>query len=466
MATLDNTWLPEPGSLSRPVYLSLVEQVVHAIDAGDLVEGSRLPTHRDLSAHLGISAQTVSRAYEELVRRGIISSSVGRGTFVAKSAIDKPAYPHIPDRSQEVVDLSILKPASDSLHLEKLSEALVNLARDLPVSSAFSFRPNVALAQHRSMGAQWLRSYGVNVEEQNLLVTNGATPGMTLALMSALSPGSTLLSEEIGHHTLKPLTAYLGANLQTLKSDEQGLSPESLERASSAEGVKALFIMPGPISPNVTVMPNERRLEIVEIARRKGILIIENDPLGALVEGDLTPFVNLAPERTFYVTSFTKSIMPGLRIGYVAAPSSLIPAATNRSLVTTWMATPLMADIASRWVADGTVSMLLDWQRKELRKRHQLARECLGGIRYSSHPQSLHLWLPLDAGHSEDAFISNVRLRNVGIARGSAFALGPQPHRPAVRISVGSTSLDDLRFGLEIIASVFKELPEPVLPAL
>ncbi|WP_084617860.1 MocR-like ectoine utilization transcription factor EhuR [Sinorhizobium arboris] len=461
-----NPWLPEPGSLERPVYLSLVERIISAVDSGELVERSRLPTHRELSAHLGISAQTVSRAYEELARRGMISSSVGRGTFVAKSGLDKPAYPHIPERSKETIDLSILKPASDSLHLEKLRSALINLAEDLPLTSAFSFRPNVALAQNRSAGVRWLRSYGVEVEEHNLLVTNGATPGMTLALMSALTPGSTLLSEAIGHHTLKPLTAYLGANLKALKIDAEGLCPDALEQACSDEGVKALFIMPGPISPTVAVMQNERRLRIAEIARRKGIFIIENDPLGALVEGDLVPFVNLAPERTFYVTSFTKSIMPGLRIGYVVAPSSLLPAATNRSLVTTWMATPLMAEIASRWIFDGTAKMFLDWQRKELNKRHQIASECLQGIRYSSHPQGLHLWVPLEAGHTEDAFVSNVRLRNVGIARGSAFMLSAQPCPPAVRISVGATSPDDLRLGLEIVASVLKEVPEPVLPTL
>ncbi|CAH2396875.1 PLP-dependent aminotransferase family protein [Mesorhizobium ventifaucium] len=460
-----DVWLPEPGSLERPIYLSLAEKVVEALQAGKLAEGARLPTHRELSFRLKVSAQTVSRAYEELARRGLVTSSVGRGSFV-KHSLDKPAYPHSPERSETSIDLSILKPVSDSTHLEHMRRVLQDLAVDLPLTNFFSFRPNNALARHRSIGVDWLRSYGIEVDERNLMVTNGATPGMTLALMSVLSPGSTLLSEEIGHHTLNPLATYLGSKLHAVKIDSEGICPDSLEQACLEHNARALFIMPGPISPTVSVMSNGRRAEIAEIARRHGLFIVENDPLGALVDRGLLSFVELAPERTFYITSLTKSLMPGLRTGYVVVPSSLIPAITNRSLVTTWMATPLIAEIASRWIEDGTAKGLIDWQRKALAERHKLAAELLGGVQYLSHRQSLHIWLPLPKGHTEDGFVANARLRGVGVARGSAFTLSQHAQPPAIRISVGSTRPDELRRGLEIISAMLTEEPEPILHRL
>src|SRR3546814_3881617 len=110
-------WRPDPAALRRPVYLSLADQVAHAIAAGRLDSGARLPTHRQLAEDLGLSVQTVSRAYEELVRRGLVSGETGRGTFV-RTPRREPDPPFLPERLGEVIDLSILKPVCEPIHLE------------------------------------------------------------------------------------------------------------------------------------------------------------------------------------------------------------------------------------------------------------------------------------------------------------------------------------------------------------
>jgi DNA-binding transcriptional MocR family regulator len=166
------------------------------------------------------------------------------------------------------------------------------------------------------------------------------------------------------------------------------------------------------------------------------------------------------------VTSFTKITVPGLRIGYLVAPDRYVAAVANRHLVSNWMATPMVAEIASKWVTDGTALELVLWQRKALKRRLAIAAEMLSRVSYLSNHESLHLWLPLPGDRTEEGFVSQVRLQGVGIAPGSSFRISDTPWQPAVRISLGSTTEGELRAGLGAIARLLLADPEPVLLAI
>ncbi len=461
-----NDWLPKSNTLPRPRYLSLVGRIVEAIETGRIKPGERLPTHRALADRLGLSVQTVSRAYEELIRRGLAVGEVGRGTFVRASKAEL-THPFIATgRGSEIIDLSILKPVNGEIHTARMRAALHALADDLPPYTMVSFRPNVALRSHREAAVSWLRRCGIETRPDNVQITNGATPGMTIALMTAARPGDVIVTEAIGHHTLAPLANYLGLRLRGLEIDDQGIIPEALDEACAGGHVRAAFVMPSATSPTVTIMGAERRQALVEIARRHDIYFVENDACGPLVENCPPPIAALAPERTFYISSFTKCLMPGLRSGYLVVPDVLIPAFTNRHLVTNWMATALIAEIARRWIEDGTAWEMVLWQREALRQRHELADEVLAGVPLRHHPHSLHLWMPLPDAWSEDQFVSHARLQGVAVAPGSSFAVEPDVETQAVRISLGPTSLDRLRQGLETVARLVRSEPEPALLAI
>lgn len=457
-------WQPDASALRRPVYLSLADQVHRAITEGKLEVGHRLPTHRQLADELGISVQTVSRAYEELIRRGLITGETGRGTFVRAQRME-PEPPYIPQRVDEVIDLSILKPVCDPMHVERMKAALVDLAATLPPSTVLSFRPNAVFARHRAVAAEWLRHCGVEANAANVTLTNGATAGMTIALMAAAPAGSTVATEEIGHHTLMPLANYLGLKLRGVAIDGEGVIPEALDAACRDGTVRALFVMPNPINPTASTMGLARREAIAAVARRHNLSIVENDAIGPILAEKRPPLAALAPERTLYVTSFTKCVVPGLRAGYLVVPDRMIAAVANRHLVTNWIATPIVAEIATRWVEDGTAFELLRWQRTALRGRQAIAAEILKGVPHNAHPEGLHVWLPLGDGRAEATFVSHARLQGVAIAAGSAFAVEPQ-RAGAVRVSIGSTTVEELRAGLGVIVGLLNSDPEPVLLAM
>jgi DNA-binding transcriptional MocR family regulator len=217
----------------------------------------------------------------------------------------------------------------------------------------------VVFPRHRAVAVEWLKACGLSVSPQNISLTNGATAGMTVALMSVAPPGSTVATEAIGHHTLIPLATYLGFNLEGLAIDDQGMIPEALDAACRESPIRAVFLQPSVINPTSTLMSAERRETIAAVARKHDLAIIENDVLGPLVENRPPPVAAFAPERTLYVTSFTKIVVPGLRIGYLAAPDRYVAAVANRHLVSNWMATPMVAEIATKWVADGIAMELV-----------------------------------------------------------------------------------------------------------
>ncbi len=459
-------WPPRPEELRRPVYRSLAEAFIRAVEAGELRAGDRLPTHRNLAYDLGLSVQTVSRAYDELIRGGFITGEVGRGTFVNVVRNDTQT-PYTPDSHYgSIIDCSILKPVFEPFHLELMRQTLIRMGADLPARALSSFRPSGALKRYNRSAERWLGHCGLKISEQSVLMTNGATPAMTIALMTAADPGDLVVTEELGHHTLIPLTRYLGLRLRALEIDDEGIMPEAFAAACERGPVKALFVMPTALNPFASIMSVERRQELVEIARRHDVLIIENDAWGPLQSSRPPPIASMAPERTFYFTTLTKCIMPGLRFGWMVVPATFHSAAANRHLVTNWMATPLLAEIAERWIEDGTAQSLLQWQRGALGERNRLTQEILSGLAINSSENGMHVWLPMPGDWTEDAFVAHARLNGVAIAPGSSFQLSEARRHSGVRICLGAETLETLKRGLIVINRLARSQPEPALLTL
>ncbi|UYN98608.1 MAG: PLP-dependent aminotransferase family protein [Devosia sp.] len=456
-------WPPKRQDLRRPTYRSLADSVVSAVRAGELRSGDRLPTHRQLAYDLGVSVQTVSRAYEDLIRRGIIAGEVGRGTYV-RAVPEETRTPYLPERQYgAIIDCSMLKPVFDDLHDQAMRRMLRDLGEKLPASVVSSFRPSVAWHNCRPAALRWLSTCGVDVANQGVLLTNGSTSAMSIALMTGMSHGDLMLTEDLTHHTLKPLADYLGVRARGVEADDQGMVPEALERACQLWAPKLIYLMPTGLNPRALVMSRQRREQIVDIARRYNLVIVENDAWGPLHPARPDPVVTLAPERTFYFTSLSKCLMPGIRMGFLVVPETYESAAANRHLVTNWSVTPLMAEISSRWIMDGTAERFVAWQRDALEDRNIRARRLLQDMPIRSSPSGMHVWMPIPAPWSEDDFVAHARLHGVAVAPGGSFAIERGSPHAGVRICLGAATVDELELGLKVLSRLARSRPEPAL---
>ncbi|TNB49509.1 PLP-dependent aminotransferase family protein [Martelella lutilitoris] len=453
-------WRPNPRLIKRPAYLSIAEQIAGAVRDGLLIDGMRLPPQRQMAADLKISVQTVSRAYEELSRRGLVTGEVGRGSYI-KASSSAPERPHLTEGTSGVVDLSILKPVCESRSLGRFRNAFAELGATMPPDLAFSMIPNALFRRYRMAGVSWLAACGLKAPPHGVTVTNGSSDAMTAAFMSVAPPGSAMAAEDLTHPMARPLAGYLGIDLESVPTDAEGILPSALEALAARKRLRAIFLQPSAAGPRGTVTSAPRRRAIAGIARRFDLAIIENDVLGPLVENRPPPLAAFAPERTLYMTDLSKNTIPGLRCGFLVAPDRYAAVVSNRYLAANWIATPVMAEIASRWIVDGTAMELVNWQRMALKRRRAIADKELSGIACAMTPGALHVWIPLPEGTNEAAFVDRARHRGVAVAAGSSFRAGREPTAPAIRVALAASSEIELSSSLALIAAMLQGESKP-----
>jgi DNA-binding transcriptional MocR family regulator len=223
-------------------------------------------------------------------------------------------------------------------------------------------------------------------------------------------------------------------------------------------------------------MSDARRKEVAAVARRHGLLVVEDDVHGHLPEKAQRPLAAHLPELAVYLNGTSKSLAPGLRVGFIAAPKGLVPRLGGAIRGTTWMAAPLMAEIAARWIQDGTADAVLARMRKETAARQALAARVLAGARFDAHPAAFHVWLHLPEPWRADAFAAAARGQGVVVAPAASFAVasgtghsrrGAAAVPQAVRVCLGGVrGRDELERGLRVIHGLLRAAPEPApLPA-
>ncbi|MBE3637309.1 MocR-like ectoine utilization transcription factor EhuR [Mangrovicoccus algicola] len=455
-------WPLRPEDITRPAYRSLAQGIVAAIGAGRLRPGDRLPAHRDLAWRLGVSVQTVSRAYEELIRADLVSGEVGRGSFVKSGLREASEIPwYRAGAGKPPRDLSLMTP----VHLPEIAEAWADtmgrLAARMPQDAMFALHPDRIAARHGATATGWLARCGLIVQSSRVLVTNGVTPAMFVALMTVAQKGDEIAAEAVTSHPLKPAAQQLGLRLRGIAEDARGMLPEALLATAAGSGgrLKAVYLLPSGAGPRAQVMDRDRRAALARAAAEAGIYILECDPLGPLLSRRPPPVASFAPDRTFYVTGLSKCLSPGLRYGLLAMPDRLAVRAENRHLSISWMATPLMAEIAADWIDSGMADNLLAAQRRELAARNRLAQRYLGAASLG-FAQGLHRWLLLPEGLSERAFQRQALHNRVAVSPGESFALSDR--RAAIRICLGGTGRGDLEQALAALTALLPVCDAPV----
>jgi len=445
-------WTPDLTKRAGPRYRAIADALADDVRAGRLKEGTRLPTHRDLAGTLRVTVGTVSRAYSEAERRGLIKGEVGRGTFVRRDRPEPLDFGMQTREGPSLIDLSLNFPVSEAED-KLLKKGLLELARDRRLERLLEYLPHAGLHRHREAGAAWVARAGLEARPEQIIVCNGAQHALAIALMALASPGDVVLAEALTYPVFKTLAALLHLKVVGLPLDDEGLRPDAFEAACKGGAAKFLYCIPTIQNPTATVMPESRRRKIAAIAQAHDVTILEDDIYGLLSKGRPLPLARHAPERTVYVTSLSKTLAPGLRIGFLAAPSRLVDRMVPALGATTWMAAPLMAELAARLIDDGTADALLERKRKEAAARQGMAARILAPLLATpADPHSYHLWFRLPEPWRGEDFASRARQRGVAVNPGEVFAAGAAKAPAAVRVCLGAArSRAQLEKGLLIL---------------
>ncbi|WP_210547670.1 PLP-dependent aminotransferase family protein [Rhodoferax sp. PAMC 29310] len=439
----------------------LVKAIAADIDNGTLKEGTRLPPQRELSQKLGISGQTVTNAYKELEQHGAIRCEIGRGSFVAKRVTEKVATYMLDRADRSVIDFSIATIVYTPEHDHFWREACAALAVQPDHPWMRLCRPIAGFDYHRAAGVQWLASLGMETSINTLLVTNGASQALFLALASLVSTADVVLCENLTDHGVIGCAQVLGFTLKGLDTDEYGIRPDHFEDMCANERITALVCTPNLNNPTGSLMPDSRRRSIARIAERYGVYVIEDDVYGPLLSQPPPPISSYLPDLGFYCTSFTKSVLTGLRVGYLSMPRRLALRVESILRVTSWMATPLLAEVATRWIGDGTAQRLIEIQRTRLAERHRMVRDVLGEfVLGQQQPTALSVWLGIPKHWQLDSLVQELRNRHIAVTSPDPFLVAGTPRPNAIRVCLGAEGGDPrINEALLTIASVYLQYP-------
>ena len=462
-----SSWQPDLSTYAGPRYVALATALERDIGAGRLEPGERLPTHRDLAWHLGVTVGTVSRGYAEALRRGLLTGEVGRGTFVRGDVIatfsPSPLHP-VPIRGGNEAGLinmgANVPPITDQKGM--FAQMMRELADDDGLDQHLIYPPYCGTYAARQAAARWLSETVVPVSAEQVFITAGCQHALMVAFHLAARPGDTVLVERLTYPGIKSLAHMMQVRLVGIDMDEDGITPDALDAACRGHSPKLLCTVPTLQNPCNTVMSDERRRAIAEVAARHELPILEDGIYNFLDEHRSTPIMAYAKVPGFFVTSLSKSFSAALRTGFLIASADLREPVIRLMGASCLHAPNLMVEASRRWIESGMATRSEQVVRRDIAARQTLARDKLKGLDMDTHDHGYHVWLRLPEPWRPLEFTRIAEERGIAISPAEAFTIGRETAPFAVRISLtGPRDLDELARGLDILTGLLDSAQSP-----
>lgn len=381
----------------QPVYLQVAQSLIRNIRRGRLRKGLKLPGSRTLAKALGINRMTMVSAYNELQAQGWIERFPRKGTFVRhdfpdihpqslseeegftypqqsaftvdeKSIIPFPISGY-PDTNKLIIDSGFpdtrLAPMKQLLrHMKSITQMPV-YKKYLRYGSPFGtpvFRQTLAEFMNDTRG--------LPISVDNIIITRGAQMGINLTASLLLKPGDHAIVGELGYFLAERTFQQKGAIINKVPVDQHGMVPEAVEDICKEKAIKLLYVIPHHHHPTTVTLTPGRRLKLLELAKRYGFAIIEDD-YDYDFHYSSTPMMPMASldhhGNVIYIGTLTKMLAPAVRIGFLIAPQNIIQAAANIRRSMDWQGDSLLELGIADLYEDGTIARHI---KKSVKKYH------------------------------------------------------------------------------------------------
>ncbi|MFG1348027.1 PLP-dependent aminotransferase family protein [Xanthobacter autotrophicus DSM 431] len=440
---------------ARMKYLGIVEALEADIRSGRVARGERLPPQRAIAEALDVDLTTVTRAFNEARRRGLVQAQAGRGTF-----INETLEGEVGEAAHPLIDLSMNIPSQPSaVDFRKIFPQGIGGVLGSPRGLLnLHYQESTGAEPDRQAAASWLAPRIEGVTPDRIVVTGGAQSALFAVCDLLLNRGDTVAAGALTYPGMKAVAIQKGLEIAAVDMDDKGIVPDAFEKVCRDRAPKALYVIPSIDNPTTATLPEDRRRALATIARKHGVAIVEDDPYAPLRPERLVSFAEMASDITWHIATLSKCATPALRVAYVVAPSgtkALLLAGVLRATIL--MAPPLMSALASRWIADGVLDEIAKSIRAENVERQKIAALILGGVGFATDPHGHHLWMRLPSYWRASDFAEHADRAGVSIVPSSAFATVAHPIE-AVRISLGvAPDRGDLEDGLTQLANLISQ---------
>jgi 2-aminoadipate transaminase len=387
----------------------------------------------------------------------------------------------------EVISFAGGMPAPELFPLERFREAAERILADAPAAqSALQYSPTEGYLPLRELIVRHTARYGINARAENVLITTGSQQALDLIAKLFINLGDRVLVEAPTY--LGALQAFdvMGASYASVPMDDKGLETESHSMSRAiAEHPKFMYLLPNFQNPSGVTLPLERRQAVVKLARDHGIPIVEDDPYGQLrYEGThLPPLLRLDQEaepshpgnslergNVIYLSTFSKTLAPGLRLGWVIAPMEVIARLVQLKQAADLHTSTFVQQLAFETAREGFLDRHIRRLRAAYRERRDVMLATLGaemplGASWTHPAGGLFVWLKLPEGMDSEALLRRALQRDVAFVPGTAFFAERSKGQRYCRLNFSNTVPERIREGIQRLAGVLQMEPLQPEPA-
>ena len=442
---MDTIWSPVVNPDLKPKYRAVVQSIRDGIAEGVLSEGDKLPPVRELGWKLQMTPGTVARAYTVLTDEGVLSAEVGRGTFVAGPKAEPPLNLMEMDVIEhrtggDNFDVNLFSPHLPNGGQSKLIRSLLAQIANDPPSGIMHYPSRRGAQPAREAMLHFLRDTQLGpLSESDIVLSHGGQNAIMLIFQAILKGRRPVIFvEALCYPGFRRVADALRADIVPVAMDGDGLCPLALAAAAERHPeAQIICTSPEVHSPTCGFSPLRRRREIVEVAKRFDLQIVEDDcyRIGAAQEPS---YRYLAPERGWYITSLSKSITPALRVGCAVAPrakSAVLHRAAEHGFF--GLATPI-TDLTAALLTHPQIDEVMERTRAGVSDYVKAAVNALGAYDLRWREDVPFVWLNLPEGWRASAFCRAAETRGVRVRAAEEFAARQAQSPHAVRMAINA----------------------------
>lgn len=458
-------WKPKIIDTDKSLYIAVADALENDICKNVVQPGEKLPTHRELAEMIGINVSTATRAYKEAERRGLITGTTGRGTYVSTDYRTDASILRVDENTFDLIDLGPVYPLYNNE--PEIFELIQKLNRKKNLNQYMKYSDPQGLPEHREAGSEWLKRYGIHASAEDIVICAGTQHALTCCFTSLFQSGHRIGVDYLTYSGLKSLAKGLNIKLVPISFNEEGMDPENLESVCHREQLKGIYIMPSVHNPTTLQMTIKRKKEIAEVAIRNNLIVIEDDTYGFTLENPSISLYSMIPSNCVHIAGLSKAFFAGLRVSFVATPKHFRNQITKAVLNTIWMTPTLNAALVAECISEGYAERIIQSKLIEAKERFEIAKRQLAGFTFHGFPNTYFIWLELPDHWTAYEFEMYSRKAGINLFSAEKFIIGSTLPPSAVRISLsGVNSREILSEGLKKIATLLKEDPFELSPIL
>lgn len=476
---------PEEKKMKKlPKYIQIIQFIKEKIGNGEWPIGSKIPSQRTLAKHFEVNRSTVITALEELTADGLIEGRMGKGTVVTNNTWTLLAKNSAPDWDQYVTS-GIQQPSqkivqeinksesnSDLIQLSKgeLSHEIFPLAAMKKMMGkvsqnieAFGYEEPKGYLPLREALSGYLRTIGIQASPSSILIVSGALQALQLISMGLLQRGSTVFLDQPSYLYSLHVFQSAGMKLTGVPMDNDGLLPEHIRMARGERGRAILYTNPCFHNPTGILMSKKRREEILAASENAQLPIIEDDIYRELWIDEIPPDPIKTIDKNghvLYIGSLSKTLSPGLRIGWIVGPEPVIERLSDIKMQTDYGSSSLSQRVAAEWFTSGEYQQHLEQVRSQLKVRRQLVMSLLetnlkNVAAWNMPKGGFFVWVKILPPLSMKLLYTKALTKGILLNLGSIYA---QEKGNYIRLSYAYASLEDLQKGIYELGLMIKEL--------